>query len=87
MPYPQQQPKGPAPEPDLLDLADHQNFLDQPKARALVKQLTTESDSLVTALLNDFGTMDEIAIKVVLQRIKTQRHILKCLTTPMPLPR
>lgn len=86
--YPQQPPAQPkAPELDATDVALHQEYAAHPRTRALVKQLTAESEALVTTLLNDFEALTETQIKVVLQRIKTQRNITKCLTTPVPLPK
>jgi len=85
--YPQPHLAKPDQAPDAADVALHQEFAAHPRARALVKQLASESEALVTTLLNDFEALDETQIKVVLQRIKTQRNILKCLTTPVPLPK
>lgn len=83
---PQQPPPKPQPAPDLQDLAQHQEFAAAPYTKRIVAQLTAENATLVTTLLNDFEGLTEVQIKVVLQRIKTQRHILKCLTTPTHLP-
>lgn len=70
----------PPQEPDLLDLAAHQNFLNHPATARAIKKLTAEHENLLAALLNDFETLPEVPLKLVLQRIKTIKHTITCLT-------
>jgi len=52
----------------------------------LIKQLGAENAKNVDQIVENFEAYSELQLKVALQRIKTQRNIILCLTNPLPHP-
>ena len=68
-------------------LADHKAFLQQPKVIETLANLKSEADSEFNNLLSSFEGLDEISVKLKLQKIKTLHTTIVCLTKlPQPKP-
>lgn len=74
----------PPPEVSPEQAAQFQHWAAQPITQLLVKQLRAETARNIDQVVDNFEAYTELQLKTALQRIKTQRNILICLTQPLP---
>jgi len=79
-------PNKPVPPPEVSQewAQIYQIWAQQPYTQLLIKQLRAEAAQNIDVVVENFEAHTELQLKVALQRIKTQRNILLCLTQPLP---
>lgn len=67
-------------------LEDHKQFLQQPKVIETLATLKRDADLEFNSLLSTFKQLDEISVKLKLQKIATLHETIVCLTK-LPQPK